>query len=389
MGSWRLAFSYLRYHKWTAAIVVGCLTLTFAIPVCVRVVVTEFHKQLMARADATPLLIGAKGSRFDVVFHSLYFDAAAERITKAEADLIQQTGGCLGVPIFVVGTARNAPVVGTSLDYFEVRGLEVNSGEMLIRLGDCVVGASVAERLGISAGDRLLTDAVNPFDLAGEYPLKMRVVGVLSPSHSPDDNAVFVDLKTAWIIDGLGHGHSDLQSADESEVMSREDDEIVASDGVQRFTEITDDNIASFHFHGESRDFPISSVIVFPETERDQTIVMGVFVDPESEAQALIPNAVVDELMELLLRRQRMMNAVSVVLGVVTSLFLVLLTRLSMRLRQREMETLFKLGCSRGTIAGIYSTELALLASVSIALTATVAWLAKSWANEVVRTWLA
>ena len=33
------------------------------------------------------------------------------------------------------------------------------------------------------------------FDLAGVYPLKMKAAGVLAPSGTPDDDAVFVNVK--------------------------------------------------------------------------------------------------------------------------------------------------------------------------------------------------
>ncbi len=41
------------------------------------------------------------------------------------------------------------------------------------------------------------------FDITGVYPLKMNVVGILQPTGTPDDDAVFVDVKTAWVIGGL------------------------------------------------------------------------------------------------------------------------------------------------------------------------------------------
>ena len=61
--------------------------------------------------------------------------------------------------------------------------------------------------LGLGPGDSLVSSPENFFDLAGVYPLKMEIVGVLETSDSPDDLAVFTDLKTNWIIMGLGHGH--------------------------------------------------------------------------------------------------------------------------------------------------------------------------------------
>ena len=58
----------------------------------------------------------------------------------------------------------------------------------------------------MGVGGHVVSSPESVFDLAGVYPLKMAVVGVLAPTHTPDDDAVFVDVKTAWVIAGLAHG---------------------------------------------------------------------------------------------------------------------------------------------------------------------------------------
>ena len=70
----------------------------------------------------------------------------------------------------------------------------------LARISELGIRPLRNERVQIGSGDGV-------FDLAGVYPLRMRVVGVLEPSHTPDDGAVFVDLKTTWSIQGLGQVH--------------------------------------------------------------------------------------------------------------------------------------------------------------------------------------
>ena len=62
----------------------------------------------------------------------------------------------------------------------------------------------------LSVGERVRALGVDPdapairtlFDLAGVYPLKMHVAGVLEPTGGPDDAAVFVDIRTSWVIEG-------------------------------------------------------------------------------------------------------------------------------------------------------------------------------------------
>ena len=41
------------------------------------------------------------------------------------------------------------------------------------------------------------------------------MVGILAPTSTPDDEAVFVDIKTAWVISGIGHGHEDVVTAED------------------------------------------------------------------------------------------------------------------------------------------------------------------------------
>ena len=61
-----------------------------------------------------------------------------------------------------------------------------------------VVGARAARELGVGPGDGLVSSPESVFDLAGVYPLRMRVVGVLAPAHGPDDLAIFAQM----LLDG-------------------------------------------------------------------------------------------------------------------------------------------------------------------------------------------
>ena len=124
--------------------------------------------------------------------------------------------------------ADNDPIVGTSLDYFAFRGLRVERGRQMTRLGDCVVGAAVAEHRGLAPGGHVISSPESVFNLAGVYPLKMRVTGILAPAGTPDDDAIFVDVRTAWVIEGLAHGHTDLSKPGAAgQVLKREGNVVV------------------------------------------------------------------------------------------------------------------------------------------------------------------
>lgn len=112
--------------------------------------------------------------------------------------------------------------------------------------------------------------------LAGVYPLKMRVVGILEATHSADDLAVFVALKTAWVVQGLVHGHRDLtEVTDPTLVMDGSDGSVTATAKLTQYTEITPGNLGSFHFHGDAADYPITSVIAIPRDDKAGAILRG------------------------------------------------------------------------------------------------------------------
>ena len=208
MDSLYLAWRYLRHHRAKTVLLVLSLSVFLGLPLIMRAMSEVIQDSLMARARSTPLLLGKKGSSLDLVVEALYFQPKGlEALTAADAHAIDATGLARAVPMRTGLMARQFPVVGTSLEYFGFRNLEVDDGRGLATLGECLLGSEAAATLGLRPGDSILTSPSSLFDLAGVYPLKLQVVGTLAPSYGPDDRAVFVDLKTAWVAEGLGHGH--------------------------------------------------------------------------------------------------------------------------------------------------------------------------------------
>ncbi len=212
MNSLWLAWLYLRRRRVAASVMVAGVALSLYLPLAAHWAANAFDKALGARAATTPMIVGARGSRFDLVLHGLYFRARSEgTVAHGEFTALREAGHGRVIPLHVQFTAGGQPVVGTSLDYFEFRELQMARGESMALLGDCVLGANAARKLNLSPGDKLKTDRKNLFDLAGDYPLQLNVTGVLAATGTADDEGVFVDVKTAWIIAGHGHGHDERE----------------------------------------------------------------------------------------------------------------------------------------------------------------------------------
>ncbi|MGB3648412.1 MAG: ABC transporter permease, partial [Desulfobulbales bacterium] len=265
-----LAWRYLVYNKKKTFILVSCIIIIAVLPLALELLLNESERQLAHRAESSPLLIGAKGSALDLVMNSLYFgDEVPETITMAAAEQVMNTDLAAPIPMFVRFKARNFPIVGTTLDYFDFRGLRIAQGGMFTMLGQAVIGSAVARQLTLKPGDHIVSSPETLFDIAGIYPLKMKIAGILAPTNSADDLAVFVDIQTAWVIQGLGHGHKDVvTTSDSSVIFKKEEGNVTANAKLMQYTEITEDNIDSFHLHGDSLNFPITAVLALPYDEK-------------------------------------------------------------------------------------------------------------------------
>ena len=190
-----LAYKYISFHKTRSIVLIFSLSIIIYLPNGLKKLIIKSEAQMIKRAEATPLIIGAKGSSTDLVINTLYFQQEnTASITMEALAKLNTTGFGYAIPVLSMFSARNFPIVGTDLDYFNFRKLELLSGRWMSFVGECVIGSLVAEKLDIGVGDSLVSSPENFFDLAGVYPLKMNVVGVLEPAYSPDDQAVFVDI---------------------------------------------------------------------------------------------------------------------------------------------------------------------------------------------------
>ena len=387
IDSFYLGWQYLRYNKIKTFILVTCITIIAALPLSLEILINESERQLALRAESSPLLIGAKGSALDLVMNSLYFgDEVPEAITMEAAEQVMDTDLAAPIPLFVRFKARDFPIVGTSLDYFDFRNLKFAQGEMFVMLGQCVIGAEVARKLNLEPGDHIVSSPETLFNIAGVYPLKMNITGVLVPTHSPDDLAVFVDIPTAWVINGLGHGHQDVtKTTDSSVILKKEKGNVTANAKLMQYTEITEENIDSFHLHGDPAGFPLTAVLAVPYDEKSGTILQGRYLEKETSYQIVQPKEVISTLMASIFKIRNVLDAVIMLVGTATLLALVLVFTLSLRLREQEIEVIFKLGCSRATIVRLLSAEILIIVLVSSSVCAILLGFVVHYDHELVR----
>lgn len=377
----RYALRSLARRPATAALLAVSLGLAAGLPGAVRAVIAAFERELTARAGAAPLVLGAKGSGADLVLHALYFRTAPPGgMTLADRMAFDRLKLAESAPVLARATARGVPVVGTDGGYFRLRELVLASGGPIGRLGDCVLGAEAAGRLGLGPGGTFASDPENLFSRSGGVPVRLNVVGVLAPTGTADDGAAFVSLETAWLIAGLGHAHASVAAIHAHE-------EGIGTDPDAGFLEVTDDNVGRFHFHGNRDRFPLTAVIARPRDEKARLLLAARYLGREGGVQLAEADRVVSELLEVALRLRRLFDANAAATAVTAAMLCASVVALTLRLRRGEIRTMGRLGLSRGRIAALVGLEFGLIALAAVLIAAGVAWAASLWAPALFR-WL-
>jgi putative ABC transport system permease protein len=365
-----LSAQYIRHHRAKLAVLVAAITLVCWLPLAIQSIVDQTAQQMLARAQSTPLVIGAPGSPLELSLGSLYFKSRTDRtLPYQELAELESTGFATGIPLYYRFRVQDYPIVGTSPDYLPHRGLTLSRGRFPAILGEAVVGANVAREMSLGVGGHVISSPESVFDLAGVYPLKMSVVGVLAPSLGPDDDAIFVDLKTSWVIQGLGHGHEELnQQQAVGQILKRDGNNIIANASVRQFNEINADNLDSFHFHGNTASNPISAIIPLPSDEKSAALLLGHYLEERKDVQIVRSQRVINELMDTVFTVRNYIVTGIALVALATALVAILVFYLSLQLRAGERFTLARIGASRLQITALMATEVLVVIILGVAL---------------------
>ena len=119
---------------------------------------------------------------------------------------------------------------------------------------------------------------------------------------------------------------------------------------------------------------------------RDRVVLFGdgagaVVVEAREDGDS----GVIDSLLQNIFRIKNVLDAVISVVALATVLAIFLVFALSLRLRQREIQTIFKLGCRRMTIARLLTAEIFIIVLASAVLCGFSILVVDSFANQVVR----
>lgn len=366
-------------HRGRSILLIACVAVALIVPLLSRSLAARFEIAQRERAQMAPLVVGTKGGRFDLVLASLYFrPAPLDPLEYRHFMALTRDPLATAIPIHARFTAAGEPIVATDVGYFQRPAvpLPLRDGRLFLRMGEAVAGSSAAARQGLAVGGSIFSDVAGAYDITKSPSLKLNIVGVLAHTGTSDDEAIFVDLETAWLLEGFAHGHDDAQQIERPDlVIARQDGRVALSEALRTYEEVTDANAQSFHVHGSREAFPLTAVLLYPTDDRAATILTA-RLNARDDIQAIEPSAVVDELIAFVVRLRLVFDAIAVVLGLSTAALITLIAILGYRLRADELRTLADMGASRSTAGLLVGGELLALVLISVATAVGLAWAA-------------
>ena len=353
-----LALQYLKSAPLRTTLLIFGLGIAMFLPLFSFLTADLIEQKLMERANASPILIGYKGDQFDLTMNALYFRGKVQDPLQMKTQLeLEQSDYGVAVPLYVRHTVSQTPVVGTSLEYFSQRGHRLDDGRSFAVLGEVVIGAKVAHDFQLEIGDTVRSDVQNLYNIAGAYPMTMRVVGILEESFSIDDEVFFVSMQTAWALDGLLHGHQAVDAQTALNPQAKEDENLEATAAIFLFPEITEENRKTFHMHGDVSQMPLGAVLVFPHDQQSHDIILGDYALSKT-LQAVRPKKVVQNILEIVLAIRDGLLLYFFVICISTLSLLLLVFSLSKQLRSEEFVLIRRIGGSARVIRKMIFAEL-------------------------------
>jgi len=312
-----VALRYLRGRRVATTLSAVSIALGVSLVLASVLLSRGIEKAFVEGATDYSLIVGAKGSATQLVLSVVFrMDTATPNILRATYDrLAGDPRVDVAVPVALGDAYQGFRYVATSPAYFATfpwrrKSFTVTEGRFFRPDTpedpgyEVVLGAEAARRTGLRLGDRFFEG-----EEMAEFPL--RVAGILRPTRSADDRAIFLSLPSFW---GMNEVARKMQMK------------------------------------------PLTAVLVRPKRMSDLPALHRQ-LNISQETQAVFPSAVLLGIFNLLGLAEEVLTLILAIVAIVVGLYLFVSMYSATLERTREIATMRALGARRATILAIVLLE--------------------------------
>jgi putative ABC transport system permease protein len=305
------------------------------------------------------LVVGAKGSAQQLVLSTLLLQGNPVGNIPHEiyAALAADPRVALAVPLAMGDNVGGARIIGTNANFFLLRPSELEPPAFQLAAGalfnedfQAVLGSTAAVGLGLGIGDQFVpAHGVSPGLAEDVHEARHTVVGILRPSHTSFDNAVFTTLESVL------HVHAEEMRGAATEATDAAADDHADDSVDDHADEQADED------HGQ-----VTAILIKPVGFVEQNQIWQEFYTGTA-AQAAFPGRELGGLFDLLRQAQELLRVVGYLAAGMAALTLFLAVYSAASARERLLAIMRGLGASRATVFQVVMLE-ALLAALMGAL---------------------
>lgn len=349
-----LAWRNIAARRIQTAITIAVMGMALALFVATAALGAGVRQGVIQASDPFGVLvIGPKGSAQQLVLNTILLQGTP--IGAIEYSLYERLSQdprvALAVPIAMADNVGGARIIGVSTAFFELKRAEneppafqVAAGRLFESDFEAVLGANSAAALGLGLGEQFAaTHGVErglAQDVHDEVPFT--VVGILHPTHTPYDNAVFVSVASVW---AAHEEHEEEEHEEETPPTSLPTADIGAAE------------------HDELTAVLVKLAALGDANTLWQEFFLG------AEAQAAFPGQELSGLFDLLRQGERALTVVGYVAAVMAALTVLLSVYSATLAREQTIAIMRGLGAGRLSIVRMVLAE-ALIVSLLGALCA-------------------
>lgn len=202
----------LRQHALSTAITSLSIALGAGLLMSVWVLKKQAQSTFAAVNTGFDAVLGARGSKLQLVLNSIFhLDASTGNMRWEDYEAIRTNASvALAVPIATGDNYRGWRIVGTLPAMFEQVQLDAQGQRFRLASGrwfepdlrEAVVGSFAAARLGLKVGDEFEPYHGLTFEDSHQHEETYVVVGIMEPSNTPADRAIWIPLEGVQWMSG-------------------------------------------------------------------------------------------------------------------------------------------------------------------------------------------
>lgn len=244
MSLWHIAWNYLWNRWFTTALTILSVALAVGLISSILTIRNETRKRFEEEQLAYDVVVGPQGSPLQLVLNAIYYmDNPTGAMPYSDYLRIKEMDEYVAYafPIGLGDTYKTFRIVGTEKDIFEYPWtsptekdsegewltrypFKINEGRFFDKPMEAVVGMKVAQETGLAIGDTF-SSTHGMMDLGDHEGELYTVVGLLKPSGTSNDRAIFVDLHSVW---DLHAEHVDEADEEPTERVHEDDRKVTA-----------------------------------------------------------------------------------------------------------------------------------------------------------------